>query len=136
MIKLIYPDPDKLKLAGAKPVSAVSLRWTDNHPQSHYGLGVLLYNKSPDIFDGAAFRAARDIFGAQLIYNGIEHRLICSSLGVPQKELGVIEGYTQSDYARLKKVSRQYINEQLLAEKLQTIKIGVYEFIIPIKNSK
>ena len=129
MIKLIYPDPAKLKSAGVKPVASVSLRWTDRHPQSHYGGGVLLYGKSSDIFDGQAFRAARDHFGAQFVYSGIDRRKICGALGVPVNEPGIVEAYTQSDYAALKGVSRQYIGQLLAAGKIKTIKIGELVFV-------
>jgi len=96
MIKLIYPNPSLLKAAGVKPVASVSLRWTDRHPQSSYGQGVLLYGKTSDIFDGASFRAARDHFGARLIYSGIERRKICGALGVPLDEPGIIEAPQKS----------------------------------------
>lgn len=43
-----------------------ALRWTDKHPQSSYGHGVLLYRNTADILDGAAFRAMRDGRGAWL----------------------------------------------------------------------
>ncbi|MFA5350902.1 MAG: hypothetical protein WC357_06210 [Candidatus Omnitrophota bacterium] len=130
MIKLIYPDPAKLKAAGVKPVASVSLRWTDRHPQSSYGQGVLLYGKSSDIFDGQSFRAARDHFGAQLVYNDIELRKISSALGVPQDEPGIIEAYTQAGYAALKSVSRQYIGELVAAGKLRTIRLGELVFVV------
>lgn len=96
MIKIIYPDPAKLKAAGVKPVASVSLRWTDRHPQSSYGVGVLLYKASSEVFDGQAFRAARDNFGAQLVYNGISRVRICGALGVPLNEPGIIEAPQKS----------------------------------------
>lgn len=96
MIKLIYPDPAKLKAAGVKPVASISLRWTDRHPQSSCGQEVLLYGKTSDIFDGASFRAAQDNFGAQLIYNGISRAKICGALGVPLDEPGIIEAPQKS----------------------------------------
>jgi hypothetical protein len=130
MIKLYYPYPNKLKSSGAKPTGSVSLRWTDQHSQSHYDHGVLLYDKSSDIFDGAALRAARDIFGARLVYNGIERRNICGALGVPQDEPGIIEAYTQAQWAERNKISRQAVNEQIERGKLKTILIGEHILIL------
>lgn len=46
MIRLHHPDGRTEKL-----------RWTDQHPASHYGLGVILRGHGGDILDGAGFRA-------------------------------------------------------------------------------
>lgn len=45
MIRLIHPD-GKIE----------RLRWTDQHPASSYGLGVILRGHGPDILDGAGFK--------------------------------------------------------------------------------
>lgn len=51
----------RLHVPGA---SARALRWTNRHPQSHDGLGVLLFRHAAAILDGAQFRALRDTTGA------------------------------------------------------------------------
>ncbi len=129
MLKLIYPDPAKLKAAGVKPVASISLQWTDRSTLSRYGQGVLLYGKSSDTFDGASFRAARDHFGARLVYSGLERHQITGALGVPLVELGIIEAYTQAEYARRKGVSRQYIGELIAAGRIPVLKIGEFVFV-------
>ena len=55
--------PDRLHVPGERPRA---LRWTDRHPQSSYGNGVLLYRKSDAILDGFTFRLLRDGSGAWL----------------------------------------------------------------------
>lgn len=45
MILLHHPDG-----------STEKLRWTDQHPASHYGLGVVFRGKKGAILDGAGFR--------------------------------------------------------------------------------
>jgi hypothetical protein len=91
----------------------------------------LLYDKTADIFDGASFRAARDNFGARLVHSVISRQRVCGALGVPLTEPGIIEGYTQSGWAVRTNVSRQYVNEQVIAKKIKTVKIGEHEFIVP-----
>lgn len=57
------------------------LRWTDQHPASHYGAGVLLRGKSGDLLDGAQFRALRDAFGAWIETDQPER--VARALGLP-----------------------------------------------------
>ncbi len=64
------------------------LRWTDHHPASHYGLGVLLDYKG-EVFDGFMFRHLRDSIGAWLLTD--DPGRVCGALGVPKNEKGVIE---------------------------------------------
>jgi hypothetical protein len=53
--------PYKLHIPGERPRT---LRWNVKHPLSSHGQGVLLYGKSNDALDGAAFRLLRDMHGA------------------------------------------------------------------------
>lgn len=131
MIKLIYPDKQKLRETGVVPVSTVSLRWTDKHPQSSYGCGVLLYGKTGDIFDGVSYRAARALFGAVLVYNGLSRKKICGALGVTQSDDGIIEAYTIDQIAKLREVSRQYIYQLIQRDKIASIKFGDSFFVLP-----
>lgn len=55
--------PDRLHIPGERPRA---LRWTDQHSQSKYGQGVMLYSKGGEILDGFNFRIFRDQFGAWL----------------------------------------------------------------------
>ena len=53
-----------LKGMGLRQMSPESLRWTTDHPASHYGAGVLLRGKSGEILDGRSFAAMTNAFGA------------------------------------------------------------------------
>lgn len=64
------------------------LIWTTKHPQSHYGLGVML-DKDDEIFDGATFRAWRDGFGARIETDQPEK--VCRALGLPIGEPGIVK---------------------------------------------
>jgi len=129
MIKLIFPNPAKLKEVGIIPVSVVALRWTTDHPASHYGLGVLLRKYGSEIVDGATFRAARDNFGA-VIVTDMSRGKICGALGVPQDEPGIVDGViTPMRYAEDHDLSRQYVHEMIQTGKLPAQKIGENWFI-------
>jgi hypothetical protein len=49
VIRLIYPDGKIEKL-----------RWTDQHPASSYGLGVVIRGHGAEILDGMMFKALAD----------------------------------------------------------------------------
>jgi len=49
MIRIIYADN-----------TSARMRWTDQHADSSYGLGVLLYARSSNLLDGEGFRALAD----------------------------------------------------------------------------
>lgn len=65
-----------------------ALRWTEHHPASHYGLGVLLDAKG-EVFDGHIFRFLRDTVGAWIKTD--DPKRICGALGVPPNEPGIKE---------------------------------------------
>lgn len=131
VIKLYYPDATQLLLAGAKPASSITLRYNVRHPAAESGGGVLVYHHSKTVFDGQAFRAARDNFGAVLVYNSYPRHIVCAALRVPLEEKSIIEAYTQAQWAEMKKISRQAVNEQVAAKKLKTLEIGEHDLILP-----
>lgn len=53
-----------IKQLGLRQRNPERLRWTDNHPASSYGAGVLLRGKSGEILDGRGFTAMAKHFGA------------------------------------------------------------------------
>jgi hypothetical protein len=61
----IPPDGlKKIKALGLRQRSPERLRWTADHPQSSYGIGVLLRGQSAELLDGASFRSLVDNFDA------------------------------------------------------------------------
>jgi len=125
MIRLLYPDIAiaTLRQQGIKLKKIQALRWTDQHPQSHYGLGVLLYPKSADIFGGQTFIASRDKWGAILIYNDIKSDKIYGALGLPPNTTGIMQGWTTTQYAETHDISPQYVHEMCATAKINFIKI-------------
>ena len=65
-IKLYFPESslDAIREMGLRQMSPETLRWTDDHPSSNYGLGVLLRGKSGEILDGKSFLAMVKGFNA------------------------------------------------------------------------
>ena len=57
-------------------------------PQSHYGLGVLLYHDG-QILDGFNFRGLRDTLGATIETS--DPPRACRALGIPEGEPGIVE---------------------------------------------
>jgi hypothetical protein len=83
MIQLISPDGKRQRL-----------RWTDKHPLSRYGLGVVLRAKSNTLIDGATFDAlARDGWRIECSDNldcrRVAGALAWSALGLPAEALAV-----------------------------------------------
>jgi hypothetical protein len=65
-IKLRFPQAgiDAIKAMGLRQINPETLRWTTDHPASHYGTGVLLRGKSGEILDGHNFEVMHTSFGA------------------------------------------------------------------------
>ncbi|WP_439438032.1 hypothetical protein [Salinivibrio costicola] len=65
-IKLYFPDESiaAINRMGLRQKSPETIRWTADHPQSNYAMGVLLRGKSGDILDGKSFAAMVHAFGA------------------------------------------------------------------------
>jgi urocanate hydratase len=65
-IKLPFPPAgiEAIKSLGLRQINPETLRWTTDHPASHYGTGVLLRGKSGEILDGKSFAAMHHAFGA------------------------------------------------------------------------
>ena len=77
-----------VRIPGVPPVSSRSayrfaLRWTDHHPSSHYGIGVLLDIRGEQ-FDGHQFRHLRDSVGAWMESDDIDR--VRGALGLPPGE--------------------------------------------------
>ena len=87
---LMIPRPPIITETGyvvqSKSLYQFSLRWTDHHPASHYGLGVLLDAKG-EVFDGHMFRHLRNAVEAWIKTDDPER--ICGALGVPAGEPGI-----------------------------------------------
>ena len=62
------------------------LRWTDHHPASHYGIGVILSSNN-EVIDGMMFRFLRDSIGAWIDSDDPDR--CASALGVPRDEPGI-----------------------------------------------
>lgn len=85
--QLVIPRPP-LALRGApllnsRTVYRFPLRWTDHHPASHYGIGVLLDPKG-EVFDGFMFRYLRDALGSWIETD--DPPRIAGCLGVPWQD--------------------------------------------------
>ncbi len=83
---LIVPDSPERMAAGVKRRSR--LTWTTDHPQSHHGLGVLLYPNG-EILDDSSFRGLRVYLGARI--ETTDPVKVCGALGVPEGEPGIVE---------------------------------------------
>jgi hypothetical protein len=77
-------DPEHT--VNSKSVYHFQLRWTDHHPSSHYGIGVLLDSKG-EVVDGFFFRFLRDRLGAWI--ESDDPGRLASALGVPPDEAGI-----------------------------------------------
>jgi hypothetical protein len=75
------------QIINSKAVYRFRLRWTDHHPASHYGLGVLLDYKG-ECFDGFMFKHLRDMIGAWITTD--DPPRIYGALGIPKNEPGVL----------------------------------------------
>lgn len=62
------------------------LRWTDHHPASQHGLGVLL-SPNNEVVDGFFFRFLRDQINAWLETDDPER--VAGALGLPPGEAGI-----------------------------------------------
>lgn len=64
------------------------LRWTDEHPGSSYGAGVILRGKSGELLDGRSFAAMVRHFGAWIQVDSartksrVENALVTAATGV------------------------------------------------------
>lgn len=67
----------------SRAVYRFKLRWTDHHPASSYGLGVLL-SPNNEVFDGFVFRFLREQVGAWIESDDIER--VAGALGLEAKE--------------------------------------------------
>lgn len=75
-----------LLIPGSEPSRLV---WTDQHPASVAGCGVLRYKNRAQILDAETFQQLRDTKGARLLTN---HRgRVTRALGVPLTEAGIDE---------------------------------------------
>lgn len=84
---LVFPRPTIL-IPQAPPLRSRAsyrfrLRWTDHHPASHYGAGVLLAGNN-EVLDGMMFRYLRDSVGAWIDCDDPER--VARALGVPWEE--------------------------------------------------
>lgn len=93
MVAIFTPEPcDALaiKVLYLIPGSApVRLVWTDKHPKSVAGCGVLRFKNRADLLDAETFRDARDRLGATIITS--HPAKVRLALGVPTDEPGVEE---------------------------------------------
>lgn len=75
-----------LIVPGSEPSRLV---WTDKHPSSVAGCGVLRFKNRSQILDAETFQQLRDTKGARLVTN---HRgRVTRALGVPLDEAGIDE---------------------------------------------
>lgn len=89
-IKLIFPADSlaAIKRLGLSQRSPETLRWTDEHPASHYGTGVILRGKSGDILDGRSFAAMANAFAAWIEVDSadtkrrVENALVTAATGL------------------------------------------------------
>jgi hypothetical protein len=65
-IKLHFPTAaiEGIKALGLRQINPETLRWTTDHHESHYGMGVILRGKSGVILDGRTFAVMSQHFGA------------------------------------------------------------------------
>ena len=77
---------DRLGVVESRAVYRFKLRWTDHHPASHYGLGVLLAPNN-EVLDGFMFRFLRDSINARIECD--DPQRVRGALGVPRDEEGI-----------------------------------------------
>lgn len=77
-----------IKALGLRQRNPETLRWTTQHSQSNYGIGVILRGKSGDLLDGRTFKALHDAFGAWIECDSadtkrrVENSLVTAVLGL------------------------------------------------------
>ncbi len=85
---LVIPRPPLDAGAGhivnSRAVYRFKLRWTEHHPASHYGLGVLLAPNN-EVLDGFMFRHLRDSIGVWIKSDDPER--VAGALGIGKEEL-------------------------------------------------
>lgn len=81
IIRLCFPPESEaaIKNMGLRQRNPERLRWTTDHPASHYGCGVLLRGKSGDILDGASFKALNNAFGAWIEVDSVATKRRCEN---------------------------------------------------------
>lgn len=89
---LVIPRPPVTlpdgQIVNSNAVTVFSLRWTDHHPSSSYGLGILLDARNQP-FDGFMFRVIRDALGAWIETDDAPR---CAAiLGLPKNEPGIVQ---------------------------------------------
>lgn len=86
---LIIPRPP-VQVAGqivqSETVYRWPIRWTDHHPSSHHGLGVLLDGKN-EVLDGHMFTWLRRQVGARIQCD--DPARVCGALGLPAGSEGI-----------------------------------------------
>lgn len=90
MIRLCFPPESiaAIRALGLRQMPVERLRWTDQHPASSYGVGVLERGKSGQLLDGRQFASLHREFGAWIEYSTqterrrIEHALAWPATGL------------------------------------------------------
>lgn len=89
-IRLHFPTAsiEAVKAMGLSQRNPETLRWTNQHSSSSYGLGVILRGKSGEILDGKSFAALVTAFGAWIECDDaetkrrVEHALVTIAPGL------------------------------------------------------
>lgn len=94
--RLIIPRPP-VTLPDGRVIKSMEnysfpLRWTNHHPASSYGLGVIL-SPNTKVVDAHAFRYWRDTIGAYIVTDDPER--VRAALGLEPNEAGVIAKTTR-----------------------------------------
>lgn len=97
-IKLNFPPEsiEAIKQMGLRQRNPETLRWTTDHPASHYGTGVILRGKSGEILDGQGFAAMVKAFSAwievdsALTKQRVENALVTAATQMDDKIIIVV----------------------------------------------
>jgi hypothetical protein len=92
MIRLIFSTESikSIRRMGLKQSQRERLRWSDQHPASSHGLGVLLRGQSDQLLDGDQFKKLVEAFGAhiecstELEHKRVRNALAWGALGLPE----------------------------------------------------
>lgn len=120
IVRFILPNDQAEKINGFLGGQVQKMRL---YPESMAGEGKgAILEADGKLFTREKFRAGRNHFGAVLV--GANKWKICEALNVPIDETGILEGYTETEYAKSVRKSRQYISQAIKAGKIPAVKIG------------
>ena len=120
IVRFILSNESAKKLGGLfKQVH--KLRFDKDSLAGENGAGAI-FEKDGVLYTREKFLAARNNLGAVLVAQNKWQ--VCECLGLPIDEAGIVEGLTESEYAKAIGKSRQYVHKMVKTGKIAAMKIG------------